>query len=62
MDLVLLRFEIIRGNVEKLPHSSDGGNIPSYTGVDRREVGYGCIRYGGCYLIVHSSSENSARS
>jgi len=40
----------------------DGGYVRSCAGVDGRKVGYGSIRYGGCYLIVHSSSENSACS
>ena len=40
----------------------DGGYVRSCAGVDGRKVRCGCIRYGGCYLIVHSSSENSARS
>jgi len=38
------------------------GYVQSCAGIEGRKVRCGCIRYGGCYLIVHSRSETSARS
>ena len=49
-------------NVGRSDHDADRGLDDRAQVLTEREVRCGCIRYGGCWLKVHSSSENSART